>query len=376
MFPLPHHLPFAVSVSGWRAFCLNVGAIKRSNRSGLEGLAGARVTGAGVNIMKTKVASLAHRASKWAVGSLAVLLVAGAPAFAQHGGGGGGHGGGGGGGGHSMGGGGHGGGGFGGGHAGGFGGARASAFAGARGGGFGYGGAHAMGFAGGHAVVGGAGPHYAPRGGYSSFRGGYAGGHVGSVSVYHGGFAGRSGFVGRPAYGYGYGRGGFGYNRPYWGGGYWHGGYWPRCYYGWGYPWFLGALPAVYATYWWGGVPYYYANNVYYTWNDGSNGYVVTDPPPSEEDSGAASAPADGTYNSAEPGPSGASGASTGSAEVYAYPKSGQSDEQQSTDRYECHKWAVAQSGYDPTRGQASGNSVDYRRAMIACLDGRGYSTK
>ena len=141
----------------------------------------------------------------------------------------------------------------------------------------------------------------------------------------------------------------------------------------------MGALPAVYATYWWGGVPYYYANNVYYTWNDGSNGYVVTDPPPSEEDSGSASAPADGAYNTAEPGSSsgnGASGASTGSAEVYAYPKSGQSDEQQATDRYECHKWAVAQSGYDPTRGQAAGNSVDYRRAMIACLDGRGYSTK
>ena len=133
----------------------------------------------------------------------------------------------------------------------------------------------------------------------------------------------------------------------------------------------------MYATYWWGGVPYYYANNVYYTWNDGSNGYVVTDPPPADEDSGSASAPADGTYSTAEPGYSGnAAGASTGSAEVYAYPKSGQSDEQQATDRYECHKWAVAQSGYDPTRGQASGNSVDYRRAMIACLDGRGYSTK
>jgi hypothetical protein len=131
----------------------------------------------------------------------------------------------------------------------------------------------------------------------------------------------------------------------------------------------------VYATYWWGGTPYYYTNDVYYTWNSGYNGYVVTDPPPAD---GTASAPADGSYGSAEPGSSSSdSGSSGGSTEVYAYPKSGQSDEQQATDRYECHKWAVAQSGFDPTHGaQASGSAADYRRAMAACLDGRGYSAK
>jgi len=97
----------------------------------------------------------------------------------------------------------------------------------------------------------------------------------------------------------------------------------------------------------------------------------VTDPPPADSGDSASS---DGTYESAEPG---SSSDSVGSAEVYAYPKSGQSEEQQSTDRYECHKWAVAQSGFDPTRGsQASGNATDYRRAMAACLDGRGYSAK
>jgi hypothetical protein len=135
----------------------------------------------------------------------------------------------------------------------------------------------------------------------------------------------------------------------------------------------------VYATYWWGGVPYYYANDVYYTYNSGYNGYVVTDPPPA--DSGdSASASSDGGYDSTEPGSTSGSGSSSGSggsAEIYAYPKSGQSDEQQATDRYECHKWAAAQSGFDPTRGsQPSGNVADYRRAMTACLDGRGYSAK
>jgi hypothetical protein len=136
-------------------------------------------------------------------------------------------------------------------------------------------------------------------------------------------------------------------------------------------------LPAVYATYWWGGIPYYYANDVYYTYNSGYNGYVVTDPPPVDtgDDSGTAG---NGTYSSAEPGDvQSNSYDSGGSSNVYAYPKDGQSDEQQSTDRYECHKWAVAQSGFDPTQtSRASGNSTDYRRAMTACLDGRGYSAK
>jgi hypothetical protein len=123
----------------------------------------------------------------------------------------------------------------------------------------------------------------------------------------------------------------------------------------------------VYATYWWGGVPYYYANDVYYTYNSGYNGYVVTDPPPADESTSSG----DASYDSAEPS------SNDGSEDVYAYPKSGQSDEQQATDRYECHKWAVAQSGFDPTHGsQASGSVPDYRRAMTACLDGRGYSAK
>ena len=41
-------------------------------------------------------------------------------------------------------------------------------------------------------------------------------------------------------------------------------------------------------------------------------------------------------------------------AELYIYPNKGQSQEQQSRDRYECHLWAVQQTGYDPTRAQAT----------------------
>jgi hypothetical protein len=135
-------------------------------------------------------------------------------------------------------------------------------------------------------------------------------------------------------------------------------------------------LPAVYATYWWGGVPYYYADNVYYTWNSGYNGYVVTDPPPAAGDEGSADSDvsADTSSDSADDGAQTDHG---GGDNIYSYPRNSQSEEQQATDRFECHKWAVAQSGFDPTRGsQTSGNRVDYRRAMIACLDGRGYSAR
>jgi hypothetical protein len=35
--------------------------------------------------------------------------------------------------------------------------------------------------------------------------------------------------------------------------------------------------------------------------------------------------------------------------QVYIYPNQGQSTQQQSRDRYECHSWAVQQTGVDPT---------------------------
>lgn len=37
---------------------------------------------------------------------------------------------------------------------------------------------------------------------------------------------------------------------------------------------------------------------------------------------------------------------------VYIYPTRGQSSQQQSRDRYECHTWAVQQTGFDPSRPQ------------------------
>jgi hypothetical protein len=258
-----------------------------------------------------------------------------------------------------------------------------SVFAEPHGGGFG--GAH---FSGGH--------FSAPRMGVSHAT---AGGHYSAAPHYS---------AGGRAYGYGHGYGygvhaGYGYGyRAAWGGGYWRGGFWPAAYYGWSYPLFLGFLPAVYATYWWGGIPYYYVNNVYYTWNPADNGYVASDPPPVNDggyadDANAAAAagpnagnapdntPPDAAQGPQGPqgpqqGPQGAQGAGAPYLGIMAYPRNGQSEQQQSTDKFQCHTWAKGQTGFDPTSqssaGAPAGARSTYDRAMAACLDARGYTVR
>jgi hypothetical protein len=123
-------------------------------------------------------------------------------------------------------------------------------------------------------------------------------------------------------------------------------------------------LPSFYTTVWFGGAPYYYADDVYYSWRPDRREYVVVDPP------GGASA-------ASTQAPSGQS------SDLFIYPKSGQNEEQQARDKYECHSWAAGQSGFDPTQPlggvsetQAAAKRADYQRAMQACLEARGYSVK
>jgi hypothetical protein len=40
--------------------------------------------------------------------------------------------------------------------------------------------------------------------------------------------------------------------------------------------------------------------------------------------------------------------------DIFVYPAKGQSQAQQDRDRYDCHSWAVRQTGFDPTRSTAS----------------------
>jgi hypothetical protein len=63
--------------------------------------------------------------------------------------------------------------------------------------------------------------------------------------------------------------------------------------------------------------------------------------------------------------------------DVVAYPLYGQGPEQQEQDRYQCHRWAVSQSGFDPATATAAPPlqvADSYRRALGACFSGRGYS--
>ena len=67
---------------------------------------------------------------------------------------------------------------------------------------------------------------------------------------------------------------------------------------------------------------------------------------------------------------------------VFLYPKNGQSADQQAHDRYDCYRFAVAQSGFDPLRttgsapAPASEQQSDFDRAQGACFEGRGYSNR
>jgi hypothetical protein len=202
---------------------------------------------------------------------------------------------------------------------------------------------------GGHA--GGGGAHFAGGGGHvGAYGGGYRGGAYGG---YRGGYGGYRG-----GYGYGGWRGGYG----------WRGG-WGCC--GWGWGWgglglglYFATLPLYYQTYWWDGVPYYYADNTYYIYDPNAKQYQTVAPP-------------DGLQSQL----GGAGGATAGAAatgELIAYPKNGQPEDQQAKDRYECHKWAAGQTGYDPTTGSAApaAKRPDYMRAQAACLEGRGYSVE
>ena len=136
---------------------------------------------------------------------------------------------------------------------------------------------------------------------------------------------------------------------------------------------FIPVLPIGYTTVYFGGVPYYYANDAYYQWVPDQNQYEVV-APPGDESAAQLDAP---------PPPAGAAPPPSVGGDLFVYPKNGQSDQQQATDKFECHQWAHQQSGFDPT---VSGGGVPpeqnasahgaYNRAMIACLEGRGYSVK
>jgi len=123
----------------------------------------------------------------------------------------------------------------------------------------------------------------------------------------------------------------------------------------------LSLLPPYYTTIWTNGVPYYYADGVYYRWLQEDRVYVVASPPSDDEAVEDSNIPKD----------------------IFIYPKKGQSVEQQDTDRYECYRWAVQQTGFDPTQpggsvsaDQNASKRGEYQRAIKACLEASDYSVQ
>lgn len=116
-------------------------------------------------------------------------------------------------------------------------------------------------------------------------------------------------------------------------------------------------LPIGYLAFHVGQTPYYYVNETYYRWDSRKEAYVVV-----AEPEGAAEALTKATET-----------------KLFIYPKKNQSEDQQSKDRYECHRWAVDQADFDPSLGSLPTRTEqqdDYRRAMGACLEARDYTVK
>jgi hypothetical protein len=115
-------------------------------------------------------------------------------------------------------------------------------------------------------------------------------------------------------------------------------------------------LPAGYFSFNLGRHSYYYLNYGYYLWDRPSRRYVVVEKP-----YGAEQALVESSHEAI--------------GEVYVYPKQGQTEAQRERDRYECYLWAVEETGFDPgTENYSKRSGLDYRRALTACLEGRGYS--
>ena len=125
----------------------------------------------------------------------------------------------------------------------------------------------------------------------------------------------------------------------------------------------ISTLPLGFVTYNIGGYLHYRYADTWYRRHD--SGYIVVERP--------ANAPVSDDDSAAD---------SDGDA-LYAYPRDGQTEERQAQDRFECHEWAVGQTGYDPSLVSPAGSDAgqldkrpDYLRAITACLESRGYTVR
>lgn len=100
---------------------------------------------------------------------------------------------------------------------------------------------------------------------------------------------------------------------------------------------------------------------------------LATQPPAQSQTVAASPAPP-------RPAPASASAVPGNPTGVAIYPRNGQSADQQAMDRYQCYRFAVGQTGFDPLASNGSTppaeiarRDTEYSRAQAACLEGRGY---
>ena len=165
-------------------------------------------------------------------------------------------------------------------------------------------------------------------------------------------------------------------------------------------------LPAFATSFDSAGKTYLYANDIFYRPRPDLGGYeVVNDPEDVEPQRSRTSAgasrlasvvpsaprapakppvqPKSMTETPAAPSdaPSSVSSEPVNPTGVAIQPRNGQSADQQAIDRYECYRFAVTQTGFDPLASNSDTPPADlarrdaeYSRAQAACLEERGYT--
>lgn len=116
-------------------------------------------------------------------------------------------------------------------------------------------------------------------------------------------------------------------------------------------------LPDYAQRMWIGSSVFFVAAGTYYQWADNTQEYVVVNPP----------------VNASIPQPA----PTLTNYDVAAYPAQGQSPQQIAQDQYECKRWAVEQSRFDPASATYAPSpevvSV-YRQSLANCFASRGYT--
>ena len=123
-------------------------------------------------------------------------------------------------------------------------------------------------------------------------------------------------------------------------------------------------LPDYAQQVWLGSSLFFVAAGTYYSYEQSTQEYVVAEPPQNVQP---VYSPVQGAQPAADP------------YDVIAYPANGQSQEQVEQDRYDCYRYAVQQSNFDPAAAtyQPAPEVIGlYRQAMAGCYAGRGYNVQ